>query len=64
MVVTGVGSVVVILVVLFAPTLSSVLKSIAFRNRAAGKAEMIRAQVESDAQVRKGHRTGKRGRRG
>ncbi|WP_235034742.1 hypothetical protein [Streptomyces sp. SLBN-115] len=48
------------LVLLFAPALSSVLKSIAFRNRAAGKAEMIRARGESDERAR----TGKRGRRG
>ncbi|TQJ37685.1 hypothetical protein OHU34_43955 (plasmid) [Streptomyces sp. NBC_00080] len=56
---TGVG-VAVFLVLLFAPALSSVLKSIAFRNRAAGKAEMIRARGESDERAR----TGKRGRRG
>ncbi|WP_331751593.1 hypothetical protein OG713_44410 (plasmid) [Streptomyces sp. NBC_00723] len=56
---TGVG-VAVFLVLLFAPALSSVLKSIAFRNRAAGKAEMIRARGESDERAR----TGERGRRG
>ncbi|MFG3035134.1 hypothetical protein ACGFZJ_42455 [Streptomyces sp. NPDC048253] len=56
---TGVG-VAVPLVLLFAPALSSVLKSIAFRNRAAGKAEMIRARGKSDERAH----TGKRGRRG
>ncbi|MEV6782716.1 hypothetical protein [Streptomyces sp. NPDC051098] len=42
---TGVG-VVVFLVFFFVPALSSVLKSIAFRNRAAGRAEMIRARAQ------------------
>jgi hypothetical protein len=60
---TGVD-VVVVLVLLFAPALSSVLKSIAFRNRAAGKAVIIRAKGTSDVRARKGCRPGKRGRRG
>ncbi|MFJ9818618.1 hypothetical protein ACIRU3_25835 [Streptomyces sp. NPDC101151] len=60
---TGSG-VVALLVLLFAPALSSVLKSIAFRNRAAGKAEMIRAKGKSDVRAGKGRRMGKRGRRG
>jgi hypothetical protein len=60
---TGVG-VVVVLVLLFAPALSSVLKSIAFRNRAAGKAVIIRAKGTSDVRARKGRRPGKRRRRG
>ncbi|MFG3172915.1 hypothetical protein [Streptomyces sp. NPDC048200] len=55
----------ILLVVLFAPALSSVLKSIAFRNRAAGKAEMMRAKSNKpDVAVSKGCRAGKRGRRG
>ncbi|MFB7650389.1 MULTISPECIES: hypothetical protein [unclassified Streptomyces] len=53
---TGVG-VVVFLVLLFAAPLSGVLKSIAFRNRAAGRAEMIRARSERAGK-------GKRGRHG
>ncbi|KUM75887.1 hypothetical protein [Streptomyces griseorubiginosus] len=61
---TGSG-VVILLVVLFAPALSSVLKSIAFRNRAAGKAEMMRAKSNKpDVEVGKGPRAGKQGRRG
>jgi hypothetical protein len=56
---TGIG-VVVVLVLLFAGPLSSVLKSIAFRNRAAGRAEVIRAKSE---RAGKGRRAGKRGRR-
>ncbi|MET9735203.1 hypothetical protein ABZZ79_32620 [Streptomyces sp. NPDC006458] len=60
---TGFG-IVVLLVVLFAPALSSLLKSIAFRNRAAGKAEMIRAKRKSNVQAGKVRRTGKRGERG
>ncbi|MEU1407700.1 hypothetical protein ABZ471_36140 [Streptomyces sp. NPDC005728] len=60
---TGVG-VVVFLVLLFAPALQGVLKSIAFRLRAAGKAEMIRAEGTSDVRACKGRRSGKRGRRG
>ncbi|MET9736496.1 hypothetical protein ABZZ79_39585 [Streptomyces sp. NPDC006458] len=54
---TGIG-VAVFLVLLFAPGLSSVLKSLAFRIRAAGKAELVRAEREM------GGRKGKRGRRG
>ncbi|MFG2457040.1 hypothetical protein ACGFWE_08220 [Streptomyces sp. NPDC048523] len=60
---TGVG-VVVFLVLFFAPALSSVLKSIAFRNRAAGKAVVIRAKGTSDVRAGKGRQAGKRGRRG
>ncbi|MFF3350362.1 hypothetical protein [Streptomyces sp. NPDC002779] len=59
---TGVG-VAVFLILLFAPALSSVLQSIAFRNRAAGKAEMMRAKDRS-GRAPKGRRTGKRGRHG
>ncbi|MGW1364724.1 hypothetical protein ACWCQP_45880 [Streptomyces chartreusis] len=61
--VTGVGAV-VFLVLLFAPGLSSVLKSIAFRNRAAGKAKLIRAEGKSGERAGTGRRTGKRGRNG
>ncbi|GGS90523.1 hypothetical protein [Streptomyces cinerochromogenes] len=61
---TGSG-LVVLLLVLFAPALSSVLQSIAFRNRAAGKAEMMRAKNNTpDAPAGKGRSAGKRGRRG
>ncbi|MCZ0985011.1 hypothetical protein [Streptomyces diastatochromogenes] len=60
---TGVG-VVVFLVLLFAPALQGMLKSIAFRLRAAGKAEMMRAERTSDMRARTGCRSGKRGRRG
>ncbi|MEU8990427.1 hypothetical protein AB0C98_28990 [Streptomyces sp. NPDC048558] len=58
--VTGVGAV-VLLVLLFAPGLSSVLKSIAFRNRAAGKAKLIRAKGTAVGPVGTGRRTGERG---
>lgn len=44
--VTGVG-VVMLLVFLFAPGVGSVLTSIAFRIRAAGQAELVRAERES-----------------
>ncbi|MFE1884861.1 hypothetical protein [Streptomyces diastatochromogenes] len=60
---TGVG-VVVFLVLLFAPALQGVLKSIAFRLRAAGKAEMMRAEGTSDKRAGTGCPSGKRGRRG
>jgi len=61
---TGSG-VVILLVMLFAPALSSVLKSVAFRNRAAGKAEMMRAKnSKPDVEAGKGRRAGKQGRRG
>ncbi|MET7745952.1 hypothetical protein [Streptomyces sp. NPDC005385] len=40
-----VGEAAMFLVLLFAPSLKSLLKSIAFRNRAAGKAEVIRARA-------------------
>jgi hypothetical protein len=53
----------VYLVVLFAPGLSSVLESIAFRIRAAGKAELVRAGQESGVPTRRG-RKGKQGRHG
>ena len=53
---TGIG-IVVLLILFFAKPLSSVLKSIAFRNRAAGKAKSIRAKDRSG-------RAAKRGRRG
>ncbi|MFJ5779540.1 hypothetical protein [Streptomyces sp. NPDC093094] len=56
---TGIG-VAVFLVLLFAPGVSGVLKSIAFRIRAAGKAELVRAERET----RGGRRAGERGRRG
>ncbi|WP_333737002.1 hypothetical protein [Streptomyces sp. IBSBF 2806] len=59
---TGHG-VMVVLVLFFAPAVGSVLRSVAFRNRAAGKVEMIRAKGESRS-AGKGRRTGKRGRRG
>ncbi|MFI1726397.1 hypothetical protein [Streptomyces sp. NPDC020489] len=59
---TGIG-IVVFLILLFAKPLSSVLKSIAFRNRAAGKAKIIRAK-DGAGQAPKRRRTGKRGRRG
>ncbi|GAA3100626.1 hypothetical protein GCM10017687_09680 [Streptomyces echinatus] len=38
----------VYLVLLFAPGLTSVLESIAYRFRAAGKAELVRAERERD----------------
>lgn len=60
---TGVG-VTVFLVLLFAPGLSSVLKSIAFRIRAAGKAELVRAERASGGSRPGGRRAGKRGRHG
>ncbi|MEV5433435.1 hypothetical protein [Streptomyces sp. NPDC052701] len=60
---TGIG-VVVFLVLLFAPALSSVLKSIAFRNRAAGRASLIRAKGESGDREGRGRRRGERGGRG
>lgn len=44
----GVGAVVVFLVAVCTPGLSSVLQSIAFRIRAAGKAELVRAKQETD----------------
>jgi hypothetical protein len=59
---TGIG-IAVFLILLFAKPLSSVLESMAFRNRAAGKAEMIRAKARS-GRAPKARRTGKRGRRG
>ncbi|AEY94324.1 hypothetical protein SHJG_p209 (plasmid) [Streptomyces hygroscopicus subsp. jinggangensis 5008] len=54
------ASVAVFLVLLFAPGLSSVLKSIAFRIRAAGKAELERARREAGG----GRRATRRGRHG
>ncbi|MBP5877393.1 hypothetical protein F3K37_23885 [Streptomyces sp. LBUM 1477] len=59
----GIG-VVVFLVLLFAPGLSSVLKSIAFRNRAEGESKLIRARGKSGGRAGTGRRTGKRGRNG
>ncbi|MEU0645999.1 hypothetical protein [Streptomyces umbrinus] len=59
--VTGVG-IAAFLVFLLAPGLSSVLKSIAFRIRAAGKAELARAESESDGRAVGGRSSGKRGR--
>ncbi|MFJ5779543.1 hypothetical protein [Streptomyces sp. NPDC093094] len=59
---TGIG-VAVFLVLLFAPGVSGVLKSIAFRIRAAGKAELVRAGQDADGRAR-GERKGMRGRRG
>ncbi|KES02917.1 hypothetical protein BU52_33405 [Streptomyces toyocaensis] len=59
---TGIG-IVVFLILLFAKPLSSVLRSIAFRNRAAGKAKMMRAKDRS-GRAPKRRRAGKRGRRG
>ncbi|CAL9328941.1 hypothetical protein SUDANB105_00032 [Streptomyces sp. enrichment culture] len=49
------------LVLLFAPALSCVLKSIAFRNRAAGKASLMRAKAASGDREGRGGGTGKRG---
>ncbi|MGW0189355.1 hypothetical protein ACWDV7_26835 [Streptomyces sp. NPDC003362] len=49
------------LVLLFAPALSCVLKSIAFRNRAAGKALMMRAKAASGGEEGPVRGTGKRG---
>ncbi|GAA2615641.1 hypothetical protein GCM10010304_81220 [Streptomyces roseoviolaceus] len=60
---TGIG-VVVFLVLLFAPTLTKLLQSIAFRVRAEGKAELIRAEGRSRGRSSRGRRNGKRGRRG
>ncbi|MFI9152292.1 hypothetical protein [Streptomyces sp. NPDC053367] len=56
---TGIG-VVVSLVLLCAPGLSRVLESIAFRIRAAGRAELLRAAQEADG----GRPARKRGRHG
>lgn len=56
---TGIG-VVVFVVVLFAPALRSVLKSIAYRNRAAGKANVIRARRTSGTPAVGGRRAGRR----
>ncbi|MFD3622955.1 hypothetical protein ACFWWT_49300 [Streptomyces sp. NPDC058676] len=61
--VSGVG-IAAFLVFLLAPGLSSVLRSIAFRIRAAGKAELVRAERESDGRATGERRTGKRGRHG
>ncbi|MFG2457038.1 hypothetical protein ACGFWE_08210 [Streptomyces sp. NPDC048523] len=61
--VTGVG-ITAFLVFLLAPGLSSVLKSIAFRIRASGKAELLRAEREPDAPAACERRRGKRGRHG
>ena len=58
-----VAGVAVYLVLLFAPGLSSVLESIAFRIRAAGKAELVRAGRESDVHTHRGRKR-ERGLRG
>ncbi|MEV6055209.1 hypothetical protein [Streptomyces sp. NPDC052107] len=59
---TGVGAVIVFLVVVCAPGLSSVLQSIAFRIRAEGKAELARARRESGRGAVGGRRTARQGR--
>ncbi|MBV1940748.1 hypothetical protein KUF83_29895 [Streptomyces sp. BV286] len=61
--VTGVG-IAIFLVLLLAPGLSNVLKSIAFRIRASGEAELLRAKGQSSGQMEAGHCAGKRGRHG
>ncbi|MFF3714003.1 hypothetical protein [Streptomyces phaeochromogenes] len=62
--VTGVG-LAAFLVFVLTPGLSNVLKSIAFRIRASGKAELLRAERESDVQAAVDvRRAGKRGRHG
>ncbi|MCX4993405.1 hypothetical protein [Streptomyces sp. NBC_00568] len=61
--VSGVG-VAAFLVFLLAPGLSNVLKSIEFRIRGSGKAELLRAQRQSGGQMEDGRSAGKRGRRG
>ncbi|MFJ9871267.1 hypothetical protein [Streptomyces sp. NPDC101165] len=57
---TGVDAVVVFLVIVCAPGLGSVLHSIAFRIRAAGKAELVRARQEAGD----GRQPARRGRHG
>ncbi|MGW2748716.1 hypothetical protein [Streptomyces sp. NPDC001450] len=61
---TGVGAVVVFLVVVCAPGLGSVLHSIAFRIRAVGKAELVRARQEAGGRSGGGRRAARRGRHG
>ncbi|WRZ96430.1 hypothetical protein OHB54_46640 (plasmid) [Streptomyces sp. NBC_01007] len=60
--VTGVG-IVAFLVFLLAPEVGNVLKSIAFRIRAAGKAELLRAEREPEERPAGRGRAQKRGRR-
>ena len=60
---TGVGAVIMFLVVVCAPGLKSVLQSIAFRIRAAGKAELVRARRDAGDGA-DGRRATRRGRRG
>ncbi len=55
--------VIVYLVLLFGPGLSSVLKSMAFRIRAAGKAELVRAGREPGIRTCHGRKV-KQGRHG
>ncbi|MCF3132431.1 hypothetical protein [Streptomyces olivochromogenes] len=57
---TGVG-VVMLLMGVFAPALSSVLRSIAFRIRASGKAELVRAERESGGRAVGERREARRG---
>ncbi|MFC7841884.1 hypothetical protein [Streptomyces sp. NPDC057382] len=59
---TDAGVALVVVVLLFSSALSRVLESVAFRNRAAGKAEMIRAKAESGKA--RGKRRARKGRRG
>lgn len=61
--VSGVG-VVAFLLFLLAPGASTLLKSIAFRIRASGKAELLRAERESGGHELGARRTDKRGKRG
>ncbi|MEU0008027.1 hypothetical protein ABZ079_28125 [Streptomyces sp. NPDC006314] len=58
---TGVGAVVVFLVAVCAPGVSSVLHGIAFRIRAAGKAELMRARRESGGEADSARRAVRRG---
>ncbi|WP_189189964.1 hypothetical protein [Streptomyces albiflavescens] len=58
----GVGAVVVFLVAVCAPGLSSVLQSIAFRIRAAGKAELVRARQGTGRGTAGERRAAKQGR--
>lgn len=61
--VTGAVGVVLLVMGFFAPALSKLVTSVAFRIRAAGKAEMIRAKA-GEAQARGERRESKRGRHG
>lgn len=55
---TGLGTVVVFRLVGCAPGLSRVLHSIAFRIRAAGKADLVRARRETGGRAAGGARRG------